>query len=275
MDGRCPPLPVRLRPAGSHAAAQIADHYRDSDLVVLAKGRVRGLRLVARDGPFTSGAGGPLVSGTTMALVMAMTGRTSYLADLEGYGVELCQAPGFVDGGIAGFQGVGDHRAGPAGRVLGGEICREVLQPVGRIVEFCDEVLGPDEGTVGVTLPAGRAQPQPCVLPHSAALLTGARDGCLACRGREQCPHQPVSSRRDPGRMQRGHGSLAASRSDFRRQVRQRAEDLLRTGCPQAVHTREQVMHLPVSAWRTRCWPHRGETTRASASFCWAVHRQQ
>ncbi|MFI5705110.1 hypothetical protein ACIOUE_23995 [Streptomyces xanthochromogenes] len=48
-----------------------------------------------------------------------------------------------------------DHRAGPADGVLGGEIRREVLQPVGRIVEFGDEVIGSDEGAVGVTLPAG------------------------------------------------------------------------------------------------------------------------
>ncbi|KPC81111.1 MULTISPECIES: maleylpyruvate isomerase family mycothiol-dependent enzyme [Streptomyces] len=102
-----PPLPVIAmlgetivhgedirRPLGIHrdypigTVTQVADHYRDSDLVVLAKGRVRGLRLVARDGPFTSGAG-PLVSGTTVALVMAMTGRASYLDDLEGDGVDL------------------------------------------------------------------------------------------------------------------------------------------------------------------------------------------
>ncbi|GGP96702.1 maleylpyruvate isomerase family mycothiol-dependent enzyme [Streptomyces roseolilacinus] len=67
---------------------QVAEYYRGSDLVVVAKGRVGGLRLVADDGPFTTGSG-PVVSGPTLALVMAMTGRAAYCDDLEGDGVEL------------------------------------------------------------------------------------------------------------------------------------------------------------------------------------------
>ncbi|MEU5297344.1 maleylpyruvate isomerase family mycothiol-dependent enzyme [Streptomyces umbrinus] len=67
---------------------QVAEYYRGSDLVVLAKGRIDGLSLTATDGPFTTGAG-PLVSGTTLALVMAMTGRATYCDDLEGDGVDL------------------------------------------------------------------------------------------------------------------------------------------------------------------------------------------
>jgi uncharacterized protein (TIGR03083 family) len=63
----------------------VADYYQDSDLVVPAKRRVRGLRLAATDGPFTTGSG-PLVSGTTLALVMAMTGRTRYCDELDGDG---------------------------------------------------------------------------------------------------------------------------------------------------------------------------------------------
>ncbi|GAA1286596.1 maleylpyruvate isomerase family mycothiol-dependent enzyme [Pseudonocardia aurantiaca] len=68
----------------------VARHYERSDMVVLAKGRVRGLRLVATDGPFTGGEG-PVVSGTTLALVMAMTGRAAYCDDLEGEGVAILQ----------------------------------------------------------------------------------------------------------------------------------------------------------------------------------------
>lgn len=64
----------------------VADYYQGSDLVVLAKGRIRGLRLAATDGPFTTGSG-PLVSGTTLALIMAMTGRTLYCDELDGEGV--------------------------------------------------------------------------------------------------------------------------------------------------------------------------------------------
>ncbi|MGW2287170.1 maleylpyruvate isomerase family mycothiol-dependent enzyme [Streptomyces phaeochromogenes] len=67
---------------------KVAEYYRGSDMVVLAKGRIDGLSLTATDGPFTTGAG-PLVSGTTLALVMAMTGRAAYCDDLEGDGVEL------------------------------------------------------------------------------------------------------------------------------------------------------------------------------------------
>ncbi|HEV7974831.1 maleylpyruvate isomerase family mycothiol-dependent enzyme [Amycolatopsis sp.] len=64
----------------------VAEYYRGTDLVVLARGRIDGLRLVATDGPFATGAG-PLVSGGTLALIMAMTGRTAYNDELEGDGV--------------------------------------------------------------------------------------------------------------------------------------------------------------------------------------------
>ncbi|MCQ4213167.1 maleylpyruvate isomerase family mycothiol-dependent enzyme [Streptomyces longispororuber] len=85
------------RPLGIHrdhpveTVTRVAEYYRGSDLVVLAKGRIGGLRLVATDGPFTTGSGA-LVSGTTLALVMAMTGRTAFCDDLEGDGVELLRA---------------------------------------------------------------------------------------------------------------------------------------------------------------------------------------
>ncbi|MEU3819799.1 maleylpyruvate isomerase family mycothiol-dependent enzyme [Streptomyces sp. NPDC030392] len=69
----------------------VAEYYRGSDLVVPAKGRVGGLRLVAEDGAFAAGAGA-LVSGPTVALVMAMTGRGVYCDDLVGDGVELLRS---------------------------------------------------------------------------------------------------------------------------------------------------------------------------------------
>ncbi|CAL9459283.1 hypothetical protein SUDANB70_02610 [Streptomyces sp. enrichment culture] len=59
--------------------------------MVLAKGRIGGLLLVADDGPFRTGAG-PVVSGPTLALVMAMTRRAAYCDDLEGDGVELLRS---------------------------------------------------------------------------------------------------------------------------------------------------------------------------------------
>ncbi|WP_432163953.1 maleylpyruvate isomerase family mycothiol-dependent enzyme [Streptomyces tendae] len=67
---------------------RVAEYYRGSDLVVVAKKRIVGLRLAADDGPFATGSG-PVVSGPTTALVMAMTGREAYCDDLEGDGVEL------------------------------------------------------------------------------------------------------------------------------------------------------------------------------------------
>ncbi|MBB5850694.1 maleylpyruvate isomerase family mycothiol-dependent enzyme [Amycolatopsis umgeniensis] len=66
----------------------LAGYYQGADLVVMAKGRIGGLRLEATDGPFAVGSG-PLVSGTTLALIMAMTGRSAYLAELDGDGVPL------------------------------------------------------------------------------------------------------------------------------------------------------------------------------------------
>ncbi|GAA1023678.1 MULTISPECIES: maleylpyruvate isomerase family mycothiol-dependent enzyme [Amycolatopsis] len=81
------PLGIRrAHPIGT--LTTVARYYRGSDLVVLAKGRVQGLRLVATDSDFSGGAG-PLVSGSTLALIMAMTGRSPYLDDLDGDGVEI------------------------------------------------------------------------------------------------------------------------------------------------------------------------------------------
>jgi uncharacterized protein (TIGR03083 family) len=64
---------------------RLAEYYQGSDLPVLTKTRIRGLRLVATDGPFTTGSG-PLVSGTTLALTMAMAGRRAYCDELQGDG---------------------------------------------------------------------------------------------------------------------------------------------------------------------------------------------
>ncbi|MFE9348301.1 maleylpyruvate isomerase family mycothiol-dependent enzyme [Streptomyces olivaceus] len=70
------------------AVTEVAEYYRGSDLVVEAKGRIGGLRLVADDGPFTTGSGA-LVSGPTLSLVMAMTGRAAHCDDLAGDGAEI------------------------------------------------------------------------------------------------------------------------------------------------------------------------------------------
>ena len=84
------PLGIRRdHPIG--VVTETAEYYQGSALVVVAKGRIGGLRFVADDGPFTTGSG-PLVSGRTLSLVMAMTGRATYCDDLEGDGVELLRS---------------------------------------------------------------------------------------------------------------------------------------------------------------------------------------
>ncbi|MFD5113112.1 maleylpyruvate isomerase family mycothiol-dependent enzyme [Streptomyces sp. NPDC058391] len=80
------PLGIR-RDYPIETVTRVAEYYQGSDLVVPAKGRIGGLRLVADDGPFRTGSGA-LVSGRTLALMMAMTGRAAYLEELEGDGVE-------------------------------------------------------------------------------------------------------------------------------------------------------------------------------------------
>lgn len=85
------------RPLGIHrdyptdTVTQLARYYATSDFVVLAKTRIRGLRLVATDGPFSTGTG-DLVTGPTAALILAMTGRTAYWPDLDGPGVSQLRA---------------------------------------------------------------------------------------------------------------------------------------------------------------------------------------
>jgi uncharacterized protein (TIGR03083 family) len=81
------PLGIR-HPYPIGVLTQVAEHFASSDLTVLAKGRIRGLRLAATDGPFHTGSG-PLVSGSTLALTMAMTGRRTYCADLTGDGAVI------------------------------------------------------------------------------------------------------------------------------------------------------------------------------------------
>ena len=69
---------------------RLADYYQGSDLPVLTKTRARGLCLDATDGPFNAGSG-PLVSGTTLALIMAMAGRRAYGDELHGDGSAILQ----------------------------------------------------------------------------------------------------------------------------------------------------------------------------------------
>lgn len=104
---RKPPLPVVAMlgevvvhgedirgPLGIHSdrpmetLTRVAEFYSGSDLMLPSKKHTRGLRLVATDGPFDSGSG-PRIAGGTLALIMAMTGRTAYLDELDGDGVDV------------------------------------------------------------------------------------------------------------------------------------------------------------------------------------------
>jgi hypothetical protein len=59
----------------------------------------------------------------------------------------------------------------------------------------CDEVFGCYERPIRVSLPAGVAQSVRTIPADQSALLA-ARGGFLNGAGREQFPHQPLSSRR-------------------------------------------------------------------------------
>ncbi|MDT0393146.1 MULTISPECIES: maleylpyruvate isomerase family mycothiol-dependent enzyme [Streptomyces] len=84
------PLGLRRDHPGE-VVTRVAEYYQGTDLVVVAKGRIGGLRLVADDGPFAVGSG-PLVSGPTLALIMAMTGRAAFCDELDGAGAEVLRS---------------------------------------------------------------------------------------------------------------------------------------------------------------------------------------
>lgn len=61
-------------------------YYAGTDQVVIAKKRIRGLRLEAVGTGIILGEG-EIVRGSTLALIMAMTGRGVYCTELTGAGV--------------------------------------------------------------------------------------------------------------------------------------------------------------------------------------------
>ena len=68
------------------ALTPVACFFARRDFTVARRTHAADLELRADDGPFASGTG-PLVTGSTLALVMSMAGRVSYLAELDGPGV--------------------------------------------------------------------------------------------------------------------------------------------------------------------------------------------
>lgn len=79
------PLGITTTP-DPDAVRAVAEGYARKDFAVDSRSRVRGLRLVATDGPFRAGDG-PVVEGVTLDLVLAMAGRSAALARLTGDGV--------------------------------------------------------------------------------------------------------------------------------------------------------------------------------------------
>ena len=81
------PLGLSHTPS-TEAVTEVARFYAHNNFTVTSRSTVKGLRLEATDGPFATGDG-PLVSGTTLALTMAMAGRSTYCDDLTGPGIRV------------------------------------------------------------------------------------------------------------------------------------------------------------------------------------------
>lgn len=84
--------PLRLPRAPSvEALTPVAHFFARRNFTVASRTHVAGLQLRADDGPFGAGSG-PLVTGSTLALVMSMAGRTAYLDRLDGPGVSTLRS---------------------------------------------------------------------------------------------------------------------------------------------------------------------------------------
>src|ERR1700757_439857 len=80
-----------LRTPPVEVVTPVAGFYARRDFAVRSRSAINGLRLEATDSSFATGTG-PLVSGTTLALTMAMAGRRAYWDDLARPGVPELRA---------------------------------------------------------------------------------------------------------------------------------------------------------------------------------------
>lgn len=71
----------------------IADFYSRTNFTLNSRSVITGLRLEATDGPWSTGDG-PVVRGSTLALIMVMAERMSHGDDLSGPGVPILLARG-------------------------------------------------------------------------------------------------------------------------------------------------------------------------------------
>jgi uncharacterized protein (TIGR03083 family) len=84
--------PLGLARAPSlEALTPVAEFFAHRNFTVPSRSHVADLELRADDGPFVAGRG-PLVTGSTVALVMGMAGRPRYVDGLRGPGVQLLRA---------------------------------------------------------------------------------------------------------------------------------------------------------------------------------------
>lgn len=84
------PLELERQPS-IDACTAVAQFYAAKDFAVPSKKNSTGLRLESTDGTFAMGAG-PLVTGTTLDLVMSMAGREIFADRLTGPGVEILRS---------------------------------------------------------------------------------------------------------------------------------------------------------------------------------------
>jgi hypothetical protein len=73
------------------ALTAVAEFFVHRNFTIRSRSHVADLELRANDGPFVAGRG-PLLTGSTVALVMGMAGRRPYLDELSGPGVQLLRA---------------------------------------------------------------------------------------------------------------------------------------------------------------------------------------
>lgn len=73
------------------ALTPVADFFARRDFTVASRTHIAGLQLRADDGPFATRSG-PLVTGSTLALVMSMAGRAPYVDQLAGPGVPIVRS---------------------------------------------------------------------------------------------------------------------------------------------------------------------------------------
>lgn len=86
----CRPLKMRHSYPQS-AVLRVADFYKRTNLLVGARHRIAGLRLLATDADWSHGRG-PEVVGPLLSLTLAMAGRRPAMDDLSGYGLDTLRS---------------------------------------------------------------------------------------------------------------------------------------------------------------------------------------